>query len=234
MSINTKTTKKCFYNMNKITCLLIILLVAASCAVDSDKDIVKSYYENGNLKSELRYKDGHLNGECRWYFPNGKPELSINYVMDTLQGESLRWYENGFMQSRCFYKDNEYDSVFESYNVTGKLLKKEYYKKGVKHGALTQWYDSGKLFIEGNYNEGMFDGRWIIYYENGSVGSTATYNKGSGVQIGYSPDGIMMTKIQYNDNEKNGEELRYNRQGEVMEILIWDDGELVEKIDKKH
>ena len=220
--------------MNKIFCFMTILFLVTSCKNDSEKDVVKSYYENGNLKSELRYKDGRLNGNCVWYYPNGKPELSINYVMDTLQGESLRWYENGYMQSRCFYKDNECDSVFESYNVTGDLLKTEHYKKGVLHGPVTQWYDSGKLFLKGTYNEGKFDGRWIIYYEDGSVGSTATYNNGSGVQIGYSPDGVMRTKIHYKDNEKDGEELRYDRQGKVVEVLIWDDGEFVRKIDKKH
>lgn len=234
MFINTKTMKKLFCRMNKIFSCLMILMLLASCEESKDKDVVKSYYENGNIKSELRYKDGCLDGECIWYFSNGKPELKINYVMDTLQGESLRWYENGFMQSRCFYKNNEYDSIFESYNVMGKMVKREYYKEGVKHGALTQWYNNGNLFLEGAYDEGMFDGRWIIYYENGSIGSTATYNKGNGVQIGYSPDGVMMTKIYYKDNEKDGEEMRYNKQGEVMEILIWEAGEFVRKIDKKH
>jgi antitoxin component YwqK of YwqJK toxin-antitoxin module len=113
------------------------------------------------------------------------------------------------------------------------MVKREYYIEGVKHGPLTQWYDSGKLFLEGAYNEGMLDGRWIIYYEDGSLGSTATYNMGSGVQIGYSPDGLMMTKIHFKDNEKDGEEIRYNRKGEVVEILVWEEGEFVKKIDKK-
>lgn len=220
--------------MNKMLYFMVMLFLVTSCKNDSEKDVVKAYYENGNLKSELRYKDGRLNGNCVWYYPNGKPELTINYVMDTLQGESLRWYENGYMQSRCFYKDNHYDSIFESYNVTGNMVKSEYYKKGVKHGPITQWYDNGELFLKGSYNEGMLDGRWIIYYADGSIGSTATYNMGSGVQIGYSQSGLMMTKIHFKDNVKDGEELRYDKQGEVMEILIWEDGEFVKKIDKKH
>ena len=225
--------KKYLSYTNKILSILLIILVTSSCKETADKDVVKSYYDNGNIKSELRYKDGHLNGECVWYFSNGKPELKINYVMDTLQGESLSWYENGYMQSRCYYKNDKYDSIFETYNVSGKMVKREYYIEGVKHGPLTQWYDSGKLFLEGAYNEGMLDGRWIIYYEDGSLGSTATYNMGSGVQIGYSPDGLMMTKIHFKDNEKDGEEIRYNRKGEVVEILVWEEGEFVKKIDKK-
>ena len=87
--------KKCSILMNKMLYFMVMLFLVTSCKNDSEKDVVKAYYENGNLKSELRYKDGRLNGKCVWYYPNGKPELSINYVMDTLQGESPRWYENG-------------------------------------------------------------------------------------------------------------------------------------------
>ena len=57
--------------MNKILCFLMVLLVATSCKNDSEKDVVKSYYENGNLKSELRYKEGRLNGKCVWLLIRG-------------------------------------------------------------------------------------------------------------------------------------------------------------------
>ena len=33
--------------------------------------IIKSYYENGNLGSEVNYKDGKLNGLSKVYYENG-------------------------------------------------------------------------------------------------------------------------------------------------------------------
>lgn len=201
-----------------------------SCSdINKDRDVVKSYYDNGNLKSELRYKDGMLNGECAWYYSNGSIRMKSHYDMNVLSGETIMWYENGNIQSRYFAKNNEYDSVFESYNVNGKLVKKEFYKEGVKHGPISQWYDDGNVFVIGQYEDGMFDGLWKIYYENGSLGSEAEYDNGAGTQIGYSPDGTKMTLIHYKDNVKDGEEILYNRDGSVREIMLWSEGDYIGK-----
>ena len=54
--------------MRKIGFLLLGLLLFAAC----DDGVQKSYWENGNLKSELRYVDGKLNGECVWYTSTGR------------------------------------------------------------------------------------------------------------------------------------------------------------------
>ena len=71
-----------------------------------------------------------------------------------------------------------------------------------------------------------------MYYENGSVGSVATYKDGAGLQKGYSPDGTLITEIKYRDNVRDGEEIQYNRDGTVKEILLWESGEFVKNINK--
>ena len=81
--------------MNKVLSFLVIIFVLVSCSGNKDKDVVRSYWGNGKLKSELRYKDGKLNGDCFWYFANGKPDMKVHYNMNTMEGEVLRWYENG-------------------------------------------------------------------------------------------------------------------------------------------
>lgn len=216
--------KRNCYNISAI--VIISLMMFLSCAdANVDKDIVKSYWDNGNLKSELRYKDGKLNGDCLWYHSNGKKKMQSHYDMNVMNGETVMWYENGNLEARYFAKDNEYDSIFESYNVDGKLVKQENYRGGVKHGAMRQWYDSGKIFVVGQYEDGMFDGEWKVYYENGALGSEARYDKGEGQQTGYSPDGIKVALIHYTDNVKNGEEIHYDRDGSVREILLWEEGE---------
>lgn len=220
---------------NKLFYILYLLLLVSCGRNDSMKEnVVRSYYDNGNVKSELRYKDGKLNGECMWYYQNGKPQMKINYINDTLNGETVSWYENGNMQSRYNVRDDQYEGLFETFNVYGVLIKAEHYKEGVLHGTLKQWYDSGKIFVEGGYNKGMFHGKWITYYENGVVGSLAEFDNGSGIQRGFAPDGqTLITEINYKNNVKDGEEKRYNTDGSITEILIWSDGEFVETCVKK-
>ncbi len=232
MSISIEIMRKIYCSVNKILSFLVIIVVLVSCSDKKEKDVVRSYWDNGNLKSELRYKDGKLNGDCFWYFSNGRPDMKAHYDMNVMEGEVLRWYENGNIQSRYYIKKDQYDSIFESYNVFGNLVKIEHYKEGVLHGEYKQWYDSGKLFMEGAYNEGMLHGKWMVYYEGGAVGSVATYENGAGLQKGYSPDGTLITEINYKDNVRDGNEIQYNRDGSVKEILVWDSGEFVKTINK--
>ena len=86
--------------------------------------------------------------------------------------------------------------------------------------------------MEGQYKDGMLHGKWIVYYEGGAVGSVATYQDGAGVQKGYSPDGRLITEINYKDNVKDGEEFQYDRDGSVKKILLWKSGEFVKIINK--
>ena len=71
-----------------------------------------------------------------------------------------------------------------------------------------------------------------MYYENGAVGSVATYENGTGLQKGFSPDGTLITEINYRDNVKDGDEIQYNRDGSVDKILVWESGEFVKIINK--
>ena len=230
IDITNQNMRKNFFHQINFLFIILIFTTLSSCSDSKDKNVVRTYWENGNLKSELRYKDDKLNGECFWYYYNGKPEMKTTYLMDELNGETVRWYENGNIQSRYYVVNDQYEGVFESYNVYGALVKREHYKKGVLHGSLTQWYDSGKVFLEGGYNEGMFHGKWMMYYEDGAVGSVSDFDNGSGVQKGFAADGeTLIALINYRDNVKDGEEIRYNTDGSVKEVLIWNEGEFVEK-----
>ncbi len=211
--------------MNKIYLSLLFILLL-SCA-DKD-DAVKSYWDNGNLKSELRYEEGKLNGLCRWYYNNGKPEMEVIYDMNVLEGPGKRWHENGNIESVFYYKNNVFDSIVEWYNVSGLLVKRENYVDGVLNGLFNQWYDSGKIFIEGEYLDGMMHGSWLMYYEDGSIGSNSVFDRGTGVQRGYADGGsYLRSVIYYKDNLKHGREIHYNIKGEVEEILLWENGEYV-------
>lgn len=211
---------------NKIIHILLIINVLFSCK-EKDAPVV-SYWDDGVLKSELRYKDGKLDGVCRWYYRNGKPEMEVTYSMDKLNGEATRWYENGNLEEKSYYKDNQYDGVVQEYNVFGTMVKLSTYENGVLNGLYYQWYDNGKQFMEGEYIDGMMHGSWLMYYQDGTIGSNAIYNMGTGVQKGYSEGGAYQNvEIHYKNNVKDGEEIHFNMDGSISEILVWDNGNYV-------
>lgn len=77
--------------MRKTIVLLVLMAMLAAC----DDGVQKAYWENGKLKSELRYKNDKLNGECVWYYQNGNKMSQGNYVDDVLEGSFMRWHPNG-------------------------------------------------------------------------------------------------------------------------------------------
>ena len=46
-----------------------LLLALVAC----DDGVTREHWDNGKLKSELRYVDGKLNGESMWYTRDGRP-----------------------------------------------------------------------------------------------------------------------------------------------------------------
>ena len=97
-------------------CVLGIFLVfLASC--DSRVEVKKEYWENGNLKSELRYEEEKLNGVSRWYLANGKPQLEVCYKDNKMDGLLRRWHENGNLMEESWYKAGVQDSVSRNYSL---------------------------------------------------------------------------------------------------------------------
>lgn len=205
--------------------IFLVIGFMSSCTEDgADKNI----QSDGQMKSELSYTDGKYDGVCKWYYSNGKLMMEATYSMNVLNGPATRWYDNGNLEEKANYKDNKYDGVVEEYNVFGTLVKRSTYKDGVLNGPFKQWYDNGNLFIDGEYLDGMMHGGWLMFYKDGNVGSNAVYDMGTGVQYGYAEGGSYKNaEIHYKDNVKHGRETRYNMDGSVYEILLWDNGEFV-------
>ena len=77
-------------------------------------------YENGNKKSEGKYKDGKQDGP--WTY----------------------WYENEQKKSEGTYKDDEYDGLYTSWHENGQKMSEGVFKDGEKVGTWTYWYENGQ------------------------------------------------------------------------------------------
>ena len=66
-----------------------------------------SWYENGQKRFELTYKDGIHNGLLTWWYDNGQKESEGIYKDNKLEGLSTHWYENGQKSFEGTYKDGE-------------------------------------------------------------------------------------------------------------------------------
>ena len=95
--------------------------------------MVETYYENGNLRNKVNYKDGEPKGLIEWYYENGQLEKKGNYK-EGLREDGLWefYYKNGQLSSKGNWKDNNPDGLWEEYHRNGQLSYKYNYKDGKK------------------------------------------------------------------------------------------------------
>ena len=89
------------------------------------------YYDNGQKKEEITYKDGKPDGLWSWWHENGQKKSEGTYK-DGKEDELVRikWYSNGQKRSERMYKSGKYD------------------------GLSTFWYMNGQKWHEGTYKDG--------------------------------------------------------------------------------
>lgn len=206
---------------------LLVLFVVGMVSCDSNVKVKKDYYENGTLKSELRYENGMLNGCSVWYLANGKKQIEVTYRNDTMDGPLRRWHENGNLMEETWYKDGVQDSVYREYSLKGIMVAEGYYVNGELDGAFHRWYENGQVFQEGQFAGGMMDGSWLIFYADGNLAGKADFDKGTGVQTSYAKSGYKCLVVNYVDNEKHGKEIYYNPDGKITRIAVYEYGEWV-------
>lgn len=115
-----------------------------------DKDslkqgVWKEFWSNGDLKSEVTYKNGLKTGlEIKWFD-----------VPDCVEQEA-------------YYKDGVLDGPSIYYS---KKCRKDFYenfKNGIKNGTEVSYYPNGNIKAEGNYKKGNLDGYYRVYDKNGT------------------------------------------------------------------
>ena len=70
-------------------------------------EIKRTYYETGELLSEVFVIDGKINGEYKSYHDNGQLEMECTFIDDNKNGECKEYNENGELIEYSIWKDGE-------------------------------------------------------------------------------------------------------------------------------
>jgi antitoxin component YwqK of YwqJK toxin-antitoxin module len=150
----------------KTALLLFFLLSVLSCNLiqqknektgskaDEDIRIVREYFENGRIKSEITAKGNLRQGITKNYSKNGILLSEVNYINNKKDGPSINYYASGKIHSRLMYKN------------------------GVKEGESFWYYKSGKVFRINPFKNGKLDGIQKFYFENGKIMAEVPYRNG--------------------------------------------------------
>lgn len=140
-------------------------------AAESDNNIRREYFANGNLKTEISVKDSFRHGPTKNYDSEGHLLSEVNYVDNVKEGITTNYY-------------------VPSGNVNSTLE----YVAGVKQGNEIWYYESGKEYRVTPYVDGKMNGVQKYYYESGALMAEVPYKDnypGKGLKE-YEEDGTLI------------------------------------------
>ena len=81
------------------------------------------YYDNGQLRGKLTYKDGKLDGPWVYYYENGQLEDKGNYKDDKRDGPWVVYWKNGQLRNKGTYKDGKAEGPWVTVSSDGTVNK---------------------------------------------------------------------------------------------------------------
>ncbi len=137
-----------------------------------------TYDQNGQLREEGQYRDGHKHGVWKNWNHDGMLVRQINYKEGCLEGECREWHDNGVLKKHFTASDGEPHGMWSEYNEKGGLIEIMYFLHGEADGTWKSFYDEGSRKFEGSFKSDEKEGVHKWWKQNGEIEKTLFYARG--------------------------------------------------------
>ncbi len=207
-----------------------------------------TFYENGNLKTEVTYRDDLKNGYLKEYAENGDLMKITKYTDDLVQTEAAEiqklevqneYYPDGKIKISAMFRNGIPEGIKREYSADGNIEKAYLYQNGLiigegivkddgnREGYWKDFYPDGSLKAEGNYENGKQTGIWKYYHQNGKIEQTGKFSKQGkldGTWKWYFDSGQLLKEESYRNGARDGLSTEYDETGKVIEEGEFVDG----------
>ena len=170
-------------------------------------------YENGQIRSQLNFLNGKINGFCTRFYFNGKKAWSASYKQGDLTGVLEYWKDSGKPILTYEFYDDAQTNIIDYYPSGQKLLKLTLINTDhdiIKLKNIIAWNENGELSYQGRYQNGLFylnksstvfTGKLSTYYTNGQTHMLRRFEKGKkhGKNITWDRSGMVKKEEHYRD-----------------------------------
>lgn len=109
----------------------IIICLAITSNIYAQQGLIKSYYNNGKLKSEINYSDNIREGIAKFYYPNGNIKEELNFIDGAVDGVVKEYYEHGQLKELYTIENGRREGPVSFYSEDGNYLKSTNYVAGI-------------------------------------------------------------------------------------------------------
>jgi antitoxin component YwqK of YwqJK toxin-antitoxin module len=131
-------------------------------------------YENGQKKSEKRYKRGVEHGFSYEWYENGKKKSEVPWENGNVNGHVYSWYENGNKNTVGHLTRGDEDD-WTSWDEKGEVNRKT--RSMGNRRITTLWDKNGKKECEEHYKNQKYDGLFTWWYEDGKLKSQTNWKE---------------------------------------------------------
>ena len=156
--MNPKTAFYIFLLIPLLSCNLIRQKNENEESSSADKEeirIVREYFDNGRIKSEIEAKGSLRQGITKNYSKTGTLLSEINYVNNKKEGPSVNYYASGKIHTRLMYKNDLKDGESIWYYESGKVFRINPFKNGKLNGTQKFYFKNGRIMAEVPYRNGQ-------------------------------------------------------------------------------
>lgn len=115
--------------MLKYTAIIFIIL---SLKIFAQEGLVKSYYDNGKLKSEINFSNNVREGDAKFYYENGNIKEERNYNNGKVEGLVKKYSREGKLEEVFNIENGRRQGPTSLYDSAGIYLSDIDFENGVK------------------------------------------------------------------------------------------------------
>lgn len=184
--------------------------------------INRAYNDEGVLTAEISYQKGELEGESKYYHPNGKLWKICPYVKNVPHGTQQVFLSDGTLFMTMENKEGVKDGVTLRFWSPSVIAYEEHYEKGLLIHA--KYFDR-----DGNLESEIADGngfRTLFGKERLQELQEFKGGKQEGKVKFFDEKGRLVSSYSLKNGEKEGEEVNYYPSGDPKLSMTWTSGVL--------
>lgn len=139
--------------------------------------VIKEYFPNGALRSEVEMQQGMMHGTMRMYYRDGKKYGEYKYYQDSLVGRQAEYWHNGTLAAERITNEN------------------------ARSERLTQYHSNGKLWTVWEFENGLLWNVDANYDMQGVPHNKGSFSKGSGTVLRYDEKDAVIFEAQFVNGE---------------------------------
>ena len=133
--------------------LIILILTFCFCSIGyAQLDTLRTFYPNGQLKSEYPRLNKEYNGLGRQWYDNGQLWISGNWINGALTSIAYNYFKDGSIQMKSWYDKGKIIKI-KSYHENGKRSLFETHSKNILR--IKYWYANGNLKSKAKHKNGQ-------------------------------------------------------------------------------